>query len=194
MRHVCGSTHRCWTADQGWWYSDGVGGSNWYETQDWPTRRGHSGILGGGRGVEGVLLVPSHDWRAWVSCHQMHVVVQRRNRIAFDECTGTGNVGITRYFFEWKPCSVSVVLSGKIPIKLFRWIIHYVKEIISSVFLGIGLFKLFKTGLLKEQNCKNCPDYPFRCTRKFSSWGCHLKPLQTRRVIGEQKVLKWASI
>ena len=39
---------------------------------DWT---GHSGILEGERGVEGVLLVPSHDRWAWVSCHQMHVVV-----------------------------------------------------------------------------------------------------------------------
>ena len=114
-------------------------------------------------------------------------------------CTETGNVGNLlefKDFFEWKPCSVSVVLSGKIPIKLLKWIIHYVKEIISSVLLGIDLFTLFGTGPPKVQSqfceTKKCKtgwkSAIFRCT----GWkGIPFRPAGPKRVFlnpSEKKV------
>jgi hypothetical protein len=49
---------------------------------DWT---GLYGVFESVRGIERILLVPSHDSGAWVSGYQKNVVVERRNRIACDQ-------------------------------------------------------------------------------------------------------------
>lgn len=54
----------------------GAGGTDWTRLPS---------ILCGVCGIGGVLLVPGHGDRAWVSSNQMHVVVERGNNIACDQ-------------------------------------------------------------------------------------------------------------
>jgi hypothetical protein len=78
---------------------------------DWT---GLCGVFEGVRGIEGVLLVPSHDSGAWVSGYQMNVVVERRNRIACDQqaflLQGSGRLLHVDTLFDGTTCHFMSVL------------------------------------------------------------------------------------
>jgi hypothetical protein len=78
---------------------------------DWT---GLCGVFEGERSIEGILLVPSHDSGAWVSGHQMNVVVERRNRIACDQqaflLQGSGRLLHVDTLFDGTACHFMSVL------------------------------------------------------------------------------------